>query len=401
MKKKVIIAVVIVALVALVGWRTYTKVKKSPDAGRRGGKGAAVAVEIAPVGRQTVCETGKYAGSLEPRSLYVVAPKVAGRLEQLTVNIGDPVKSGQLIARLDDDEYSQQVEQAKAELAVAEAGVADCKSQFEAAERELARVRALHEKNVASESELDETDARYRAATAKHNVALAEVNRREAALKAAFVRLSYTRIQAAWDDSNEIRTVGERYVDQGEMLSPNEPIVSILDNTVVTALIDVIERDYPKLSIGQPVTMTTDAFPGRVFSGQVMRISPLLKEASRQARVEIEIPNADGRLKPGMYIRAEIELARHDSVTVVPVSALARRDDRTGVFTVDTGQMTAQFTEIEPGITDGGVVEVITPEMSGSVITMGHHLLEDGGAILLPETEPSRPARGKGPEGRP
>jgi RND family efflux transporter MFP subunit len=279
--------------------------------------------------------------------------------------------------------------------------VAECKSALGAAARELARISALREKNVASESELDETDARHRAATAKNNVALAEVTRREAALKAAFVRLSYTQIRTAWDDSNEIRTVGERYVDQGEMLSPNEPIVSIIDNTVVIALIDVIERDYPKLSVGQPVTLTTDAFPDRVFSGEVVRISPLLREVSRQARVEIEIPNPECLLKPGMYVRAEIELARHDSVTVVPVSALARRDDLTGVFIADTTEMKARFTEIEPGITDGKVVEVTTPELSGSVITMGHHLLEDGGSILLPEVESSRPAGGKGPGGRP
>lgn len=386
--KRMIVTLVLAAGLGFFVWRIYVKVKerqRGPDNRLLHGD-VAVAVEVRPVRKVTVRETGRFTGSLYPRSHFVVAPKISGRLEKLTVDVGDSVKSGQLIAELDDDELAQQVEQARAELAVAKATVAECKSALDVAARELERVKALHKKNVASESELDETEARHTACIAKHNVALAEVTRREAALKAVEVRLSYTRIHAVWGDGTEIRVVGERFVDEGEMLTPNAPIASILDNNVMTALIDIIERDYHKIKLGQPAVMTTDAFPDRRFTGKIVRIAPLLKEMSRQACVEIEIPNSEGLLKPGMFIRAQIEFDRHENATVVPLAALARRNDRQGVFLVDTEMMKARFVPVTLGVTEGEIVEVTEPVMSGFVATLGHHLLEDGATIRLPET---------------
>ena len=130
--------------------------------------------------------------------------------------------------------------------------------------------------------------------------------------------------------------------------------------------------------------MTTDAFPGREFAGRIVRIAPLLKETSRQARVEIEIPNSNEDLKPGMFVRVQIQFARQDDAVVVPVAALARREGRQGVFIVDRGNMKADFVPVTLGITEGEIAEVTHPPLSGEVVTMGHHLLEDGGAVRLP-----------------
>ena len=406
--KKAIMALIVLALLAGVGWRLglWTGGEGPGQGGRHRG-GAAVAVEVAPVRKATIRRIGRFTGSLSPRSRFVVAPKVAGRLEKLAVDVGDDVKPGQLIAELDDDEYAQQVEQARAELAVAKATVAECRSAQEVASRELERVRTLRVTKVASESELDETVARNAAADAKHKVALAEVTRREAALKAAEIRLSYTRIHVSWEEDGGPRVVGERFADEGAMLRANDAIVSVLDNSVVIALIDVIERDYPEVRKGQGAVISTDAFPQREFEGRIVRIAPLLKETSRQARVEIEIPNPERVLKPGMFIRARIEFNRHEGATVVPVSALARRNGRTGVFLADTGEEKARFVPVVTGISEGGLAEVVEPELSGLVVTMGHHLLEDGAAIRLPaelpegEAKPSDEGPEEGPGGRP
>ena len=396
--KKVIVAVVVLGVLGVLGWQVYVRVKEAEGEGGpgrrggRGGKAVAVAVEVVPVRKATIRDIGRFTGSLFPRSQFVVAPKVAGRLEKLVVDVGDPVTAGQLIAELDDDEYVQQIEQARAERAVAEANVAECKSSLEVASRELDRIEALRKKKVASESELDEASARRTACDAKHKVALAEVTRREAALKAAQVRSSYTRIRASWESGASPRVVGERFVDEGEMLKPNTPIVSILDNSVLTAVIYVIERDYPKVRVGQPAMMTTDAFPGKTFSGRIVRIAPLLKETSRQARVEVEVPNAAQVLKPGMFVRTQFEFARHDEATVVPVAAVVRRNGKQGVFLADTGEMKARFIPVTLGIVNGELAEVVKPSLSGVVVTMGHHLLEDGSAIRLPGPSPAETA---------
>ena len=388
MKKTIVIAVV-VAVLGLLGWRITAKVRgaRAGARGRGPHDGIAVAVEIVPVGKATVRQVGRFTGSLYPRSRFVVAPKIAGRLEKLTVDVGDTVQSGQLIAELDDDEYAQGVEQTRAEVDVAKASVGECKSALDMAGREFDRMKALNEKKVASESELDEAEARYTACGAKHKVALAEVARREAALKAAEVRLSYARIHVSWTDTGKSRVVGERFVDEGEMLQANAPIVSILENSIMTALIDVIERDYSKVRVGQSAVLITDGFPDREFTGKIVRISPLLREMSRQARVEIEIPNEEGPLKPGMFVRAQIEFDRHQDATVVPVSALARRDGRQGVFLADTGKMKVRFVPVALGFSEGEIAEVIEPTLSGFVVTLGHHLLEDGASIRIPEKE--------------
>jgi len=391
--RNAIIAVVVSCLAGLLGWQIYVKVKAARTEGKggrrgRGGSGAAVAVELSPVRKATVRDIARFTGTLLPRSRFIVAPKVAGRLERLNVDVGSIVGHDQVIARLDDDEYAQQEEQARAELAVAKATVAECTSALEVAANELKRVKTLREKKVASESEFEEVEARHTACDAKRTVALAEVARREAALKTAKVRRSYTVIKTSWRNPKEKRVVGERFVDEGTMLNANTPIVSILDNSAMIAVIDVIERDYTKVRVGQAATISTDAFPNDEFPGRIIRIAPLLSATSRQARIEMELPNDKGRLRPGMFVRARIEFSRSENATVVPVAALARREGQVGVFLADTKEMKARFVPLELGITEGEKVQVSKPSsLTGQVVTMGHHLLEDGAPIRLPVAE--------------
>ncbi len=222
---------------------------------------------------------------------------------------------------------------------------------------------------------------------------------KEAALRAVEVRLSYSKIQASWEDGDEQRIVGERFVDEGAMLKANDPIVSILDIHSLTAVIHVIERDYSKVRPGQETIVTTDAFPGKSFTGRVVRVAPLLKETSREARVEIEIPNPDGDLKPGMFVRVEIEFEKRSEATVVPPSALVKRNSSQGVFLADTENMKARFVPITLGIVNGELAEVIRPALSGQVVVLGHHLLEDGGAIILPEKRSGSTTTGKAHRG--
>jgi len=158
--------------------------------------------------------------------------------------------------------------------------------------------------------------------------------------------------------------------------------------------------------VGQQAIVSTDAYPDKTFTGGIVRIAPLLKETSRQARVEIEIPNTDHLLKPGMFIRAQIEFARHDNATLVGLAALVKRNGKQGVFIAEPVQGSniqtpkvqpnnrnvntpytwrASFVPVTVGIISGEVVEVLEPQISGSVVTMGNHLLEDGSNIILPE----------------
>ena len=386
--KRFFILLVALAIIGLLGWRIYLKLSESKKPSNRQPTRLAVAVEIAPIQKASVRDIGLFSGTLYPRAKFIVAPKIAGRLEKLLVNIGDRVKRGQLIAVLEDDEFLQQVNQARAELEVARAQLEDSKSNLENASRELERVSVLREKKIASASELDAAQARFGSQGAKHKVALAQVAEKEAALKAVQVRLSYTRIHANWEDGKAHRVVGERFMDEGAMLAPNASIVSILDIGSVTAVIHVIERDYPKLVIGQNAVVVTDAFPGKSFPGKIVRIAPLLRETSREARVELRVPNSGHVLKPGMFVRVQIEFQRHENAVVVPLTALTKRLGQQGVFVADRQEMKAHFVPVTLGIVNNEWAEVLKPPISGWVVTLGQHLLEDGATIILPKTEP-------------
>ena len=380
--KKAIAVLVVLAALGLVGWKVYRKVTTKGGNHRR--QSRALAVEVGAVKKMPMRNLATFTGSLFARYKFIVSPKVPGRLKRLLVDVGDPVERGQLIATLEAEEYGRELEQARAGLLVAKANVRERQSSFEAAKREFDRVSALFKRNIASESEMDAKQSAFRVAEAQCSVAIAQVAHQEAALKAAEVRLSYTRIRAEWEAGDKKRVVGERFVDEGGMLKANEPIVSILDINLLEAVIHVIERDYRHVHVGQEAVITTDAFPDRRFTGRVTRVAPLLKETSRQAQIEIEIANRDLLLKPGMFVRVEIELDRRDDATVVPVGALCRRNGKQGVFVAYAGERKARFVPLKIGIVDQTWAEVAAPRLSGWVVTLGQHLLGDNSDISVP-----------------
>lgn len=381
MKRAVWIAVA-VAVALLVGRQVYQKTisLEGSTAGRSGGS---VAVEVAPVETGRVRDSKVFTGTLVSSARFTVAPRVSGRLEKLLVNVGDKVRNGDLVAVIEDEEFIQQAGQAEAELHVARANLEESASALDMARRQYERVKALREKKIVSQSDLDAAEAEYNARVAGHKVARAQVAEKEAALEAARVRLSYTRIRASWKDGGS-RVVGERFAEEGEMLAQGSPIVSILEISSLIAVIHVTEADYYKFKRGLPVVVTNDALPGKRFGGAVERIAPLLKETSREARVEVALPNEDGLLKPGMFVRVEAEFQIREGATVVPVRALSTRGGRQGVFLADLEAMKARFVPLTVGIISGEKAEVLEPELSGWVVTLGHHLLDDGASITVP-----------------
>jgi RND family efflux transporter MFP subunit len=387
--KKFFAFLLVLAIFGIAGWQAYKRISASANKKGISRSAAPVAIETRPIRKDVIRDIGIFTGSLLPKSQFIVAPKVAGWLKKLLVNIGDTVQQNQVIAILDDEEFTQQVEQVRAELLVAKANAENCTSDLDIAKREYERAKALREKQIASASELDESEAAFNACQTRLKVSLAQVAQKEAALKAADVRLSYTKVQAFWEDGDEPRVVGERFVDEGALLQVNEPIVSILENNTLIALVYVIERDYQKIKVGQQSVVTTDAYPGKTFTGGVVRIAPMLKESSRQARVEIEVPNPQQLLKPGMFVRAKIEFARHDNAMLIPFTALVRREDKEGIFIVETNNLKARFVPVTTGIINGELVEVIEPKISGLVVTLGNHLIEDGSDIILPKKKDS------------
>jgi len=391
----------ILAAVFLIflGWQIVSRIAGG-GAQAGGPRGAAVAVEIAPVERGGIRDIGTFSGNLIPKSYFTVVPKISGRIKELRVDIGDRLTRGQLVAVLEDEEYQQEFIQAEANLGVANANLEEAMSSQELAQKEYDRAKALHQKGILSDAELETAQSAFATRDARYKVTRAQLANQQAALETAKVRLSYTRIRAAWETGGDVRFVGERFVNPGAMLSSNTAILSVIELQPITAVIHVTEKDYFRLKPEQPVLVTSGAFAGREFQGRVVRVAPLLKETSREARVEIDVENADGALKPGMFVNARIEFATQADATIVPTSAIVNRGALQGLFMADLEAKKAVFQSATVGIVEGDRAEIVEPaQLTGHVVTLGHHLLENGTALILPANAPgaAAPAAKKAP----
>lgn len=326
-----------------------------------------------------------YAGTLEARARFVVAAHVSGRVERLLVDLSDPVKQGQVVAELDDKEYAQSVAEAAAELAVARANLSEAESAVEIAGREIKRLKSLTGEGIVSEQQLDDAQSVYVARASTVEVAKAQVTRARAALQRARIRSGYAQVVAAWSGGDDQRVVAERHVHTGDTVAVNDPIITVVDLEPIDAIVYVTEKEYGRLEVGQPATITTEAFPEREFSGKISRIAPVFRESTRQARVQLEIPNKDRLLKPGMFVRAQVVLAKKDDAVIVPLAALTTRDEVTGVFVVDPAGEKVSWHPVRVGIRDGERVAVEGEGIEGRVVTLGQQLIDDGSAVAIPE----------------
>lgn len=377
------------AVVIAVIWVSRDDVMPD-DQDRERGR-VAVAVEAIETG--SITDTRELTGTLEPQNAFRVAPNISARIERIHVDIGDTVERGSVLVELDDDEARQAVAEANAALLVARAELDQARSDADLAQREFERTRTLAGRDLASQSDLDTARAQASAERLRVAVAEARVREREAALGGARVRLSYTEVRAGWPEDDREYVVGERMVSRGDTVSANEAMLSLLSIDPLKAVIFAPERDYAALSRGQPASVVADALPGRVYDGEIARLAPRFDAGSRQARVEVRVPNAGRELKAGMFITVRIEVGRADDATLVPIAALTRLSGETGVYQVaddpDGEGHVARFVPVEVGIEGDDYAQILEPDLGGQVITLGQQLLEDGGRIRIAD-EPRR-----------
>ncbi len=387
MGKKFVLVVLLLAAFAWVGLEAGDRLRDRPGSSRRPTAPRPVPVEVAPVEHGPIALKRTFSGELEALAEFVVAPKVSGRVERVFVNIADEVKRGQVVAELDNGEYVQAVAQARAELAVARANLSEVESALENAGKEFERTESLLKRGIASESEYDASRQEKLVMQARKQVASAQVAKARASLETARIRLGYTRVMAGWTGGDEDRVVAERYVDEGQTVAANAPLLSIVELHPIVGIFFVTERDYARLRPGQPVSLTTEAYPDEAHDGVIVRIAPVFRNATRQARVEIRIDNPSRRLKPGMFMRATVVLAEVPEATIVPEQALTLRNDRSGVFIVREDGRSVAWREVKVGILEEDRIQVEGEGLTGRVVTLGQQLLDHGSPITLPSPE--------------
>ncbi|HEX8999016.1 MAG TPA: efflux RND transporter periplasmic adaptor subunit [Blastocatellia bacterium] len=350
---------------------------QSPSSRPGGGGARTQNVQTGVVSTGTVSEKIALTGSLQAKESVDVMPRVQGRILNINVDTGQAVAKGALIAVLEDDEINQQIERAKAAIAVADASVAQREAEVQNAKAELDRKRKLVEEGVLSRFELDGLETRYRVTQSQLELARAQRRQSEAEHRELVIRQGQTRVV-----SPITGIIANRQLDVGAMAGPSAPIVTIVSVNPMVIQARASEQEVSRIRRGASVKVTVDGLPGQQFTGRVMRIAPLLDPQTRNGLIEIEIPNRNGALKGEMFARAELDLGSQRETTLLPRDALVYRGDQPGVYTIESD--TARFREVETGLTQQDKVEVLNGLKLGEVVvTRGSNLLKDGDKVKI------------------
>ena len=319
----------------------------------------AVAVQVVQPRRGEITRTITLPGNVLAYQQATIYAKVAGYLKTITVDKGDPVKEGALIADLEVPEML--------------ADRAKYKTEVEIAELDYKRLSESQKKfpDLVVPQMVDN-------AKGKLDVAKANLDRTETLLSFAKITAPFSGI------------VTRRMVDPGAFIpaatsgsaAQNAAIVTLADFTRLRVQVAVPELETSLVATGQPVKVTVDGLPGRSFDGKVTRFSYALDEATKTMLAEIELPNPKLELRPGMYAIVKIGIERKEDALLVPVEALVAERAGASVFTVVDNK--AKKIPVKTGFNDGANVEIVSGvKPDQALILVGKRTLGDGQAVQM------------------
>lgn len=337
-------------------------------------------------------------GSLAADEEVVISAQVAGELSQLNVDFGSYVSQGQVIAVIDQRDAKLKVEQAEATLkqTMARLGMKEgekfdphqnadvrvAKASLDWAQMDLDRNSKLIEQGDISRSIYDQAStqhslakARYQAALDAVNQQLAVVEQQRSALALAKKAITDTVVRSPISGA-----VKEKIAAKGTYLAIGGKIVSLVKINPLRLRADIPESSAAAVRKGQTMTLTVEAFPGRTFTGRVVRIGPSLNEHTRSLTVEAEVGNSGNLLRPGMFTKSQLITANDAPAIMVPARSVVSVAGLTKVFVIENGKATERV--IKTGLTDGDLVEVVEGITSGeTVATSNLDKLQTGSAI--------------------
>lgn len=290
-----------------------------------------------------------------------VGPKTEGRVVELHVEVGSRVSEGQILAHLE----SPEVGNTRAELAEAEALVEIARENFERETRLEAQGISSRREVLEAEAELRRVEARRRSAE--------ERLRLLGAASHGDGHSGHFDVVAPYDG-----VVVERHGSRGEVVGPSDDFFTVADLTRLWIELDIFERDLSLVSEGQPVEVTTAAWPGRAFPARIVYVGDVLDATRRTVPARVEIDNTDGALKPGMFATAVIQTADGESALAVPRDAVQNVEGTQVVWVpgAEPGAFVAH--PVLPGRElPGGLIEIVSGlERGDSLVVRGAFTLK-------------------------
>ncbi|MBK9522631.1 MAG: efflux RND transporter periplasmic adaptor subunit [Rhodocyclaceae bacterium] len=276
--------------------------------------------DVAVVSVKALERTVSVSGSLAPLTQSLVKSTVAGQVRQVMVREGQSVKVGDIVAEIDTADLRARLDAAKADLE-------ERNSRLTIATRNRDTNRALLKQNFISQNAYDQTQSTYQGSDAAVRWAEAQVRLATKAINDAVVRSPIAGV------------VAKRMVNGGERITPDAPIVNIVNLSRLELEAAIPASDIPGVVIGQSVRFRVDGFGERQFEGKIERINPVAEPGSRAIKLFVAVPNPDYSLKGGMFAEGVVMLAQAAVSPVIPYSAVFEEAGQSYVFTIESGKL--------------------------------------------------------------
>ena len=296
-------------------------------------------VEVTKAVSRDVAQDNTYASTIQAYAVNNIAPQTAGRIRKINVEVGDYVTKGQILAEMDRLQLDQ------TELQVQNDDI------------EYERLKGLYKEGGVSQSDFETAELGYK--LRKTNLE----NLRENTILRSPIN----------------GFVSARNFDAGDLFSMSSPIFTVQQVTPVKLLVGISESEYTKVKKGQAVTLTVDAIPGQTFNGKIERIYPTIDPATHTFKVEVNVPNNDRVLRPGMYARVNVNFGFRHSV-IVPDQALVKQEGTgTRFIYVLKADNTVSYLPVTIGRHMGQEYEILSGlEEGATVVVKGQSTLRDG-----------------------
>ncbi|MGC9490998.1 MAG: efflux RND transporter periplasmic adaptor subunit [Thermovirgaceae bacterium] len=353
-RKQIIYGLVLVVLVGGYMWYSGRPEGNDGQKAPTGETEAAIKVSAGKPVPMTFEDVESFVGTVEPEEEAKVISKVGSSVTALEVyvDVGDQVKKGQLLAKLDPSLNQRQIEETRATVAQARAAVAQAKSRLQMAERDYARYKGLFEEEVISRQEMDQIENRYEVEKAGLDLAKEQLRQAEAKLRQLEIMREYHNVVSPVEG-----VVAERFFDPGDTIAAaGGELFSISKQEGVKIKGTVTESVYSNIRLGQNAKVRVDALDDYRMEASVSRISPVLDEKTRTALVEVFL-ESEGKLKPGMFARVDLALGEYEGLGIEREAI--KQLPGTGewyCFVVTDGRAKQQFVKI--GASSGNMVEI-------------------------------------------
>jgi membrane fusion protein, multidrug efflux system len=329
---------------------------------------------VAKVVRDTISSGPRLAGSLEPKLQAQVRAEAGGDVTQVLVDLGQPVKKGELLAQIDATAARDQALSAQSSLAAAQ-------NDLEVAKRQLDRTTRLVEAGALAERDME---------VARSNVASAEarLGSARAAVATTGKQFSSATVRSPMDG-----VVSQRAVNRGDVVAPGAPLFTIIEPSSMRLEGSVPSSEIGAMKIGLPVRFTVRGYGTQTFEGTVERIAPAADPATRQIPILVSIPNVEGKLIAGLFAEGRVSTQTRQAL-VVPDSAVEIGASAANVMRLKDGKVeqvpvqvgvrdeATERVEIVSGVSEGDVLltgpaRTITP---GTPVALAENLPADGGS---------------------